>query len=207
MVLGLGMLFGALALYLHNEQEGKEAQQSVEYYLPQLMQAIDDNIIEEMADLSIDDVTVNDEEPQQMPSAPDYYSTEMTVETIDGYGFVGYLTIPSLGLQLPVLSQLDYGRLKLSPCRFYGSTKTKDLVIGAHNYTQHFGKISGMRVGDELHFTDMDGKTWSYRLIEMVTLGENDVEELTKGEFPLTLFTCTYSGERRVTLRFDIIAE
>lgn len=217
-LLGLGMLLGALLLYLHNEQEEQQVQQSVELYLPQIKDAIAEHMEEQvMIQESLQsetDQTESPELPQSEQSAeavipidPDYYSTEMTVEIFDGYGFVGYLTIPSLNLELPVLSELDDELLKLSPCRFYGSTKTDDLVIGAHNYTRLFAKIWRLHVGDEVQFTDMDGKIWYYRLAEKLTLKATDGQILNNGEYPLTLFTCTYVGADRVTLRFDLIKE
>ena len=68
---------------------------------------------------------------------PDPYDPEMTVVEIDGYGYVGVLTIPTLELELPVMSEWDAARLKIAPCRYSGSTKTRDLVIAGHNYTTH----------------------------------------------------------------------
>lgn len=211
MFLGMLMLFGALVLYIHNEQEDQRAQESVEYYLPQIMQVIEENIENQSRPTTDSTESATTEEPTEqtteLPIDPGYYDPEMTVEMIDGYGFVGYLSIPSLDLQLPVLAETDYGRLKMSPCRFYGSTKTDDLVIGAHNYSRHFGKISGMKIGDALMFTDMDGKQWKYCLAAMEVLQPDAVEDLTNGEFPLTLFTCTYGGRSRVTLRCDLVTE
>lgn len=53
----------------------------------------------------------------------------MTVVEINGYDYVGYLSVPKLDLELPVMSDWDYDRLKTVPCRHFGSTKTDDLVI------------------------------------------------------------------------------
>lgn len=214
--LGLVMLVGALALYLHNEQEEQRAQESIDLYLPQIKEAIDERIAEQVQSsgsfYSSDDSSgANEHDIGHMqdivPIDPDYYSPEMRVEIIDGYGFIGYLTIPALNLELPILSELDDVRLKISPCRFYGSTKTDDLVIGAHNYTRHFAKIWRMHVGDEVSLTDMDGRIWNYRLAEKLTLEPTDGQILNNGEYPLTLFTCTYTGGDRVALRFDLIEE
>ena len=214
-LLGIAMIFGAVGLYLYNDHEDQQAQEAVDHYLPQVIQTIEDKIdvlkptesqtFEESQEL-LTEIGETDE-PEEDIIDPNYYSTEMTIEIIDGYGFIGYLTIPSLELQFPVLSETDDGRLKLSPCRFSGSTKTDNLVIGAHNYTRLFGKISSLRVGNEVHFTDMDGKLWSYRLASIETLQPNEGEILSNGEFPLTLYTCTYGGGSRLTLRFELITE
>ena len=36
---------------------------------------------------------------------------------IDGNEYIGYLTIPALGLELPVMAELDSARLETAPCR------------------------------------------------------------------------------------------
>lgn len=53
------------------------------------------------------------------------------------------------------MSQWDYERLKIAPCRYEGSTKSDDLVLLAHNYGKHFGTLKNLVPGDEVFFTDM----------------------------------------------------
>ena len=127
----------------------------------------------------------------------------MTEVVIDGYAYIGYLSIPSLGLELPVMSEWDYTRLKIAPCRYAGSVKTDNLVIAAHNYRRHFGPIKKLAIGDEVYFTDVDGIVFCYEVVEMVTLSPTAVEEMSAGDYDLTLFTCTYGGQSRVTVRCD----
>ena len=200
MILGLLLLLGAGWLYLANQEEGERAQKSVEKFLPQVMQSIRQKI--EPRNTEPFDAS---SEASEVPIDPDFYSTEMTVEVIDGYAFVGYLSVPSLELQLPIIAETSDELLKISPCRFFGSTKTDNLVIGGHNYWQHFGQLPNLNNGDTVIFTDMDGLRTSYELITMEVLDPNNVDDLTKGEYPLSLFTCTYGGSSRITLRFDII--
>ena len=126
---------------------------------------------------------------------------------IDGYAYVGYLSIPTLELELPVMSEWDYTRLKTAPCRYAGSTKTDDLVICAHNYTRHFGPIRNLVAGDTVYFTDMDGEVWKYEVAAVDILAPTDVEDMTAGDYDLTLFTCTYGGKSRVTVRCQRAAE
>lgn len=78
------------------------------------------------------------------PDATDPYATEMTEVEIDGYYYIGYISIPALGMELPVMSDWSYPQLNISPCRYAGSTKTDDLVIAGHNYTRHFGGIKNL---------------------------------------------------------------
>ena len=105
--------------------------------------------------------------------------------------------------ELPVMAEWDDTRLKLAPCRYSGSTKTDDLVIAAHNYARHFGGLQTLQPGDAVWFTDMDGVVTAYEVAAVEVLQPTAVEEMTAGEYDLTLFTCTYGGRSRVTVRCD----
>lgn len=133
----------------------------------------------------------------------DPYDTEMTVVHIDGNDYVGYVSIPELGVELPVMSQWSYPRLRKAPCRYSGSTKTDDLVILAHNYARHFGGLKELSPGDEVIFTDMNGIVSRYAVVEVDTVSAYSVDEVTSGEYDLTLFTCTYGGKSRVVAFCD----
>lgn len=137
----------------------------------------------------------------------DPYDTEMTVVNIKGYDYVGYVSIPEIKIELPVMSEWSYPRLRKAPCRYSGSTKTDDFVILAHNYSRHFGKLKNLSPGDTVIFTDMNGVVAEYAVVEVDTLSPRAVEEMTSGEYDLTLFTCTYGGKSRVTVRCDRVEE
>lgn len=102
--------------------------------------------------------------------APTPLDPEMPVVMLDGYEYVGYVEIPTLGLKLPVMSEWDYTRLKVAPCRQFGSSRTDDLVIAAHNYESHFGHLKDLSVGDTVTFTDMDGIVNTYCVEKIETL-------------------------------------
>jgi sortase A len=56
-------------------------------------------------------------------------------------------------------------------------------------------------IGDLVYFTDMDGVVSTYQVEEINILAPTDVEEMTDGGYALTMFTCTYGGKSRVTVR------
>lgn len=136
--------------------------------------------------------------PESLPDA----DREMPVQTIKGRDYIGVLSIPSLELELPVLSQWDYPGLKVAPCRYSGSLYRNDLILCAHNYSSHFGKLKNLQVGDTAIFTDMDENAVTFEMVERETLNPTDVEGMEKGDWDLTLFTCTVGGQSRVTVRF-----
>lgn len=181
MVLGAVLVLAALSLFLLNQREDSAAGASAEKILSRVMEQIETNLAD----------------------TRDPYDPEMTEAEIDGCAYVGYLSIPDIELELPVMSEWGYARLKIAPCRYFGSTRTGDLVICAHNYPRHFGPIRNLTPGDPVYFTDMDGMIWQYEVVTVDILPPTAVENMTAGDYDLTLFTCTYGGKSRVTVRCE----
>lgn len=128
---------------------------------------------------------------------------EMPVTTINGRDYIGLLEIPAFGLSLPVLSELTDAGLRVSPSRYKGSAYSDDLIIGAHNYTSHFSNLRNLTQGDEIAFTDIDGNVFRYIVASTETLLPTSIEEMESGDWDLTLFTCTFGGSYRITVRCD----
>ena len=141
-----------------------------------------------------------DDALQQM----DLSTHEMTETVVGGKAYIGYLTIPKLQLELPILSEWSYPNLQLAPCRYTGAISTGDLVLLAHNYSRHFGRITELKSGDEILFTDAEGREFCYTVAHKETLGAGDVEEMLSSPYDLTLFTCTLDGGSRHAVRCDL---
>lgn len=120
---------------------------------------------------------------------------------IDGVTYVGILEIPSFGLELPVISQWSNENAKTAPCRYSGSAYTDDMIICAHNYRSHFGKLSSLMQEDIIVFTDTEQVQYTYLVSEIEILDGTAIEEMESGDWDLTLFTCTSGGKARVTVR------
>lgn len=197
MLLGTALIFGALSLFIYNQHEAAEAETVSLDLLPQLVEAIAEN----------EDSPTGPATYEQPVGTPVEYldpgAFEMTEVEIDGYAYIGYLSIPALELELPIMADWDYTRLRIAPCRYTGSVRGEDLVLMAHNYASHFGGLSKLSEGDSVIFTDMDGVTTEYQVVAQDILEPDAVEEMTSGDFDLTLFTCTYGGKSRVTVYCD----
>lgn len=149
---------------------------------------------------------ISNAKEMQEGETPDYFvapEMEMPKSSVGEYDYIGVLDIPALGMNLPVVGELSYSALKVAPCRYTGSAYQDDLIIAAHNYSGHFGKIKRLQAGDDVFFTDMDGNLFSYQMVSMEVLKDTAVKDMYSGEYDLTLFTCTYSGESRVTIRCE----
>lgn len=130
---------------------------------------------------------------------------ELETIKIDGNEYIGIINIPSLNLELPVMSDWSYKKMKISPVRYHGSLKNNDLVICAHAMKNLFGNIKNLTKGDILIFTDVNGDEYLYEVKVIEILKPEDIEEMIESEFDLTLFTCTYDSQNRVTVRFNRI--
>lgn len=136
--------------------------------------------------------------------APDYRlapDMEMPTCLVDGCRYIGTLSVPTLDLTLPVAAEWSYDQLRQTPCRYSGTAYRGNMVIAAHNYTRHFGRLNTLSPGDSVVFTDVDGNEFHYQVAELETLAPTDVEDMTASEWELTLFTCTVGGRARVAVR------
>ena len=197
-VLGLLLLAGAGILAFYNLQQDSSARDSAAAVMSHLVEHIQENTAKEPT--IPDDQVVPGLELQIPVDLLTEEEKKMTEVKIDGYDYIGYLSIPSLELELPIMSTWSYKQLKIAPCRYTGTLRGEDLVLMAHNYSHHFGTISQLNIGDTISFTDMDGVVTSYRVAAMDILEPTAVDVATSGEFDLTLFTCTYGGKSRVTV-------
>jgi len=185
-VLGIVLLLSAALLTACNlRQSAREAGAA-------LTEAISASLPPETDELLLPDYVLNPDMP-------------MPTREVDGLTCIGMLELPALSLSLPVLSEWSYDALKLAPCRYSGSASQNDMVIAAHNYRAHFGRLSRAAVGDEVRFTDADGNLFRYEIAGLETLSPTAVSEMTASGWELTLFTCTLGGQARLAVRCALL--
>ena len=155
--------------------------------------------------MTVDPVPATPDTPALLPEngstsdAPEF--RPMPEIQVDGISYVGYLSIPALNLELPVISESTEQNLEIAPCRFFGTVFQKDFVIGGHRYRRHFRKLSTLGYGERLSFTDVEGNVYIYEVAECAVLEPDQAEYLCSGDWDLSLFTCTPGGMTRVVLR------
>lgn len=192
---GAVLILSALLLLIYNRCEDVRAGQEAESLLASVEAAIS---AQEMA-------TPN--KPESTEALSPTLDPEMPVVTLGGYEYVGYVEIPTLGLKLPVMAEWDYTRLRIAPCRQFGSSRTDNLVIAAHNYDTHFGKLKELSKGDTVIFTDMEGIVSTYCIEKLETLSPDAVDTVLNSGYDLVLYTCTKGGKTRVTVFCDRAAK
>ncbi len=178
-LLGTALILSALFLTVYNKTEDQQAGREAAQIVEKVIQNTENN----------------ENEPLEPVQTAD---TQMPEVEIDGYSYVGYLSIPVIGVELPVMAEWDYTRLKKVPCRQLGSSCADDLVIAAHNYRSHFGRLKELEAGDEVIFTDMDGIVNTYEVDMVQVVSPDQTEMVENSGYALVLYTCTYGGKSRV---------
>lgn len=182
-MLGICCLLSSAGLVVYNKWDDKTAQQTSRDLLQDIQQQIEDTSSSE-----------NLQKPEQMPTGEIY-----------GYEYIGIISIPVLEVELPVLTDWSYEKLKVAPCHYYGNCYEPDFVIAAHNYKSHFGRLSKLQSNDVITFTDVSGNIYYYEVVLLETLSENATKEMITSGFDLSLYTCTPGGNSRVTVRCSTV--
>ena len=127
MVLGAVLILCAAGLLGYNRWDAARAEKASQEVLGELEQTMQKTITEHRQE----NETVA---PQPMLDP----AQEMTTVEVEGRDYIGVLSIPAAGLELPVMAQWSYAGLKVAPGRYSGTTYADDLVICGHNYAKHF---------------------------------------------------------------------
>lgn len=194
MVLGAVLILCAAGLLGYNRWDAARAEKASQEVLGELEQTMQKTITEHQQE--------NETAAPQPVLDP---TQEMTTVEVEGRDYIGVLSIPAAGLELPVMAQWSYAGLKVAPGRYSGTTYADDLVICGHNYAKHFSPIKWLAIGSSVYFTDADGLRWSYEVESVETLQPTQIEEMTTAaetdSWDLTLFTCTSGGNARYAVR------
>lgn len=213
MFLGAMLMLAALSLALWNyyaDYRGKQVSQRVleqlQGQIPQQQTATLEQTEPSVSEMQ--EGTTSSLEEQDLFAAYTTTAAQQETETaetpmiqIEEDWYIGILTIPALGVELPVLEAWSYANLRKSPCRYEGDPADDNLILAAHNYHSHFGNIGSLEEDDTVLFTDCAGTQYQYQVSQIEEVNGNNAAKMEEGDWDLTLFTCTYSGKSRVTVR------
>lgn len=202
MLVGAILLVAALLLLIHNKNQDIRAGDSSQRVLARIRPLIIERQAGELSSEPAENREKRDAEPSEpLPenlAGKSNPASDMPVIEIDGYDYIGYLSIPALDLELPVLSTCDLEGLNIGSCRQFGSIRSYDMTIAGHNYDSHFGKLKLLQAGDLVLFTDVKGQTTSFVVCAKEVLAATAVEKVRNSGWDLTLYTCTYGGHQRL---------
>lgn len=195
-LIGMLMLTVCAALLFYNARESKQAENGASQRLSAVKAFLGSSSVQDHSGKPDTQTVPAPDGSYSLPEQPELPAVEL-----DGEQYIGILNIPAVGLELPVMRNVTKQNLKQAPCWYSGSLQTADLVICAHNYQSSFGKLRNLNSGDTVLFTAMDGKQYAFHIAESEVLMPDDISGMTAGNYPLSLYTCTYNGTRRFTVR------
>lgn len=133
----------------------------------------------------------------------DLPAPEVTGDPWAGYEVIGVVSLPDLGLSLPVLADYTQDLLAVAPCRYTDDLALEpgQLVVAGHNYRTHFGRLGELAPGSRITWQNLDGVTYTYTVTEITEIDAGDREALEQGDWDLTLFTCDVTRTRRILVR------
>ena len=143
-----------------------------------------------------------------------FTSTKSTYTASNGktYEIVGKVSIPSINVDYPILSETSDALLKVSVCKFWGSNPNEigNLCIAGHNYRnkRFFSKVPTLKVGDIIEVTDLNNNTLKYSVYDKYTVDPTETgctSQITNGKKRVTLITCTDDSKQRVIVQADAI--
>lgn len=160
-------------------------------------------VVEEKVEEPIEEII---EEPETIKAKEiiGLESTEYKTNSGDTYTISAVLNIPSLGIKYPVLSKNSDELMEISLNKYWGPEPNEvgNCCIVGHNYLNktHFGKLPGIKVGDEVEITDITGRTLTYVVYKTFIVAPEETEctsQLTDGRTEITLITCANGGASR----------
>lgn len=213
-VFGAVLLLAALLFMLYNEYVDVRAGAASEAVLSELQEMIDERLRarEGYEKSAVDTSEVTEVTDQLQASDGNEHIIDDGEQTENdspkpmkagGYDCIGYLDMPTLELLLPVLSEWDYDRLNIAPCRHFGNVGNDDLVIAGHNYKRHFSYLSKLRAGDPVLFCDTEGAVHSYTVASIRNMDAAEVDAVKNSGHALVLYTCTFIGNIRTVVFCD----
>ncbi len=106
----------------------------------------------------------------------------------DGTDYLGILSLPALGVEVPVSSGWAEG--SVLPGRYSGSVWDGTLVIAGSASTDQFGLLWDLAtVGDSVTFRDVDGHSFDFRVEKIFRVGGDEADLVLSSGYDLTLFT------------------
>lgn len=199
MSVGPLMILGGMGVLFYNNWDNTRAERAAQQVLAQIEQSAEQAKVQKPE---------NEEKGEALPEeAEEEIDTTMSTIEVDGFTYIGEVAIPAIDISLPVMNSVTSEGLKIAPGRYEGNYKENSLIIAAHNYQRHFGNIRYLSPGDQVVFLDVDGTEYFYEVSEIETVGGKKVSKMSEGEWDLTLFTCTYGGRNRVTVRCSLQEE
>ncbi len=148
------------------------------------------------------------EESDESTTTKKYNSNVNYGLTYRGYGVLGKIELPKVGLQYPVLETMTNAKsIDVSVAMQYGVglNNVGNTVIIGHNYRNgtFFGSNKKLVEGDKVYITDLSGNRVEYTIYSKYITPQEDysyAQRDTGGKREVTLVTCHSDNKYRLIL-------
>lgn len=190
------------AEYNRNESEQVSQQILAEVKTDETTKKVDESDV--MVIVLDEDKSNEATEPMQSVEASSTYTATNGKE----YSTEAVITIPSIGISYPVLTETSDELLEISVNKYWGPSPNEigNYCIVGHNYKngKMFGRLSELVNGDIIELQDLSGRTLKYKVYNKYVVQPTDTRctsQLTNGKKELTLITCTNYGQERLVVK------
>lgn len=147
-------------------------------------------------------------EPIEVPEETNTNIQWLETDSGQKYYALAEISIPSIGVNYPVLNETTDELLKIAPCKFWGADPNEvgNFCIVGHNYrnTKFFSKVPLLQTGDIIKIKDLTGETINYQIYDKYVVEPSDVtctSQRTNGMKEITIITCTDDSKQRVIVK------
>jgi len=119
-------------------------------------------------------------------------NSDLVSVAIGENSYIGILSIPSLDLTLPVLSGEQSGSGEAMP--YHYTADFGNFLIYGQNYKSQLGKLSSLKTGDSVTFTDVGNNVYTYTVTSLASADKNSLESAAGTDSDLVLFTNKTGG-------------
>lgn len=144
---------------------------------------------------------------QNLYKSQDEYTT-ISINSGNDFFIIGYIEIPNISINYPILSDTNDELLKIAPCRFYGPYPNQigNLCIAGHNYDDNrfFSNLRNVNIGDTINIYDSKNSLISYYVYNKYETNKNDISctsQDTYGKKEITLVTCNNLNGNRLIVK------
>lgn len=128
-------------------------------------------------------------------------------EYYEGFTVLGYIEIPKININLPVLSEISMKAMEKSICRLYGPelNEVGNVVLAGYNYknSTFVSDIAKLGIGDSINIIDKNGKSVKYVIYEKHQTTPDDSNYVTRevgDKKEITLLTALDDSSQRTVI-------
>ena len=131
----------------------------------------------------------------------------IVLENGESAEILGFISISSINLRYPILSNISEDFLRIAPCKFYGQNLNDigNFCIAGHNYDngEFFSNLRLLNIDDYIEIYNLDGSFISYKIYDIFETNKYDISCTSQdtSSKEITLITCNNINGNRLIIK------